>query len=131
MISPAKQRSRILVVDAHPNDYDSIAHSSDFREVSFEFLQDGRSLLRNRDETCPELCVINMNLPDMSGLDVYDMVTQRWPGVPVYLVGDDYRPEDEVRARSSGATFYFCKPLQREWIAAAAETACCFRPRSA
>jgi DNA-binding response OmpR family regulator len=119
MISPSRPHSRIVVVDSHPNDYDTIAHSQEFGRVDFQFHRDGRSVLRDENEAHPELCVINMNLPDMSGLDLYDMLADRWPGVPMYLVGDDYRPEDEVRARSSGATFYFCKPLQREWLAAA------------
>ena len=124
MIAPVRPQSRIVVVDSHPNDYDAIAHSKEFGRVDFQFHRSGRSLLRDRDHDCPELCVINMNLPDMPGLDVYEMVCQRWPGVPVYLVGDDYRPEDEVQARSSGATFYFCKPLQREWLAVASEAYC-------
>ena len=120
MISPSTPVSRIVVVDAHPNDYDSLASANSSSRVAFQFHRDGRSVLRDEGQSCPELCVININLPDMSGLDLYDMLTERWPGVPVYFVGDDYRPEDEVLARSSGATFYFCKPLQREWLSAAA-----------
>ena len=120
MIAPVRPHSRIVVVDAHPNDYDTIAHSPEFNHCEFQFHRDGRSALRDDDREYPELCVINMNLPDMSGLDLYEMVNERWPGVPVYMVGDDYRPEDEVQARISGATFYFCKPLQCEWLAATA-----------
>lgn len=124
MISATKPVSRVVVVDSHPNDYTSITHSKEFGRVRFEFFSSARAALRDDSNLHPELCVINMNLPDMSGLDLYDMLSERWPGVPVYLVGDDYRPEDEVRARSSGATFYFCKPLQREWLAAATTAAC-------
>ena len=122
MISPATPHSRILVVDAHPNDYDTVVHNKEFGQIDFEFHREGRSLLRDNNKDYPELCVININLPDMCGLDLYDMVVERWPGVKVFLVGDDYRPEDEVRARTSGAMFYFCKPLQGEWLASATVT---------
>ena len=38
------------------------------------------------------------------------------PETPVYMVSDEYRPDEEISARSSGATMYFCKPLQSEWL---------------
>ena len=123
MISPVKTLAKILVVDPNPNDYAALAHGAPFSQVEFQYRSDARSVLRDDMSTRPELCVINMNLPDMSGLDLYDMLTERWPDVTVFLVGDDYRPEDEVLARSSGATFYFCKPLQSEWLEAAAVSA--------
>ena len=127
MISPVKSLAKVMVVDPNPNDYSSLAHGTPFADVEFQFHRDGRSVLRDDMSTRPELCVINMNLPDMSGLDLYEMLSQRWPNVTVFLVGDDYRPEDEVLARSSGATFYFCKPLPSEWLeaAAAGTVGCC------
>jgi DNA-binding response OmpR family regulator len=125
VISQARVLARIVVVDPHPGDYVSLAHGAAFDGMEFEFHLDGRSLLRDDNKQRPELCVININLSDMSGLDLYEMLTQQWPGMPVYVVGDDYRPEDEVRARTSGATFYFCKPLEREWLTAARTVSAC------
>jgi DNA-binding response OmpR family regulator len=119
LIVPVIPRARIIVVDAHPSDYDLLAHDRTLIRLQFDFFSDGRSLFRDRQTTSPELVIINMNLPDMSGLDVYQVVFQRWPEIPVYFVGDDYRPDDEIKARTSGAIFYFCKPLQSEWLIAA------------
>jgi DNA-binding response OmpR family regulator len=119
MIARPKKRSRVVVVDSKPNDYASLLADKAFGETDFEFFDQARKVLRYSPERDPQLCVINMNLPDMNGLDLYHMVSVRWPDTPVYLVGDDYRPEDEISARVSGATFYFCKPLQSEWLAAA------------
>lgn len=119
LITYATPRAQIVVVDSHPRDYDLLAHDRALSRLEFQFFPDGRSLLRNRQTTSPELVIINMHLPDMSGLDIYQVVFQRWPEIPVYLVGDDYRPDDEIQARMCGAIFYFCKPLQREWLTAA------------
>jgi DNA-binding response OmpR family regulator len=119
MIALVKKRSRIAVVDPNPSDYAAVAHGAGFLGLEFTFHREARSLLRDEKGEVPKLCLINMNLPDMSGLDLYDMLADRWPHVPIYLVGDDYRPDDEVKARASGATVYFCKPLEREWLTAA------------
>ena len=120
MITQVRKPAKIVVVDPQPNDYDAILRNQSLSRIDFQFHGNGRSLLRDQTTEHPDLCVINVNLPDMSGIDVFKMVDQRWPGVPVYLVGDDYRPEDEIKARISGAMCYFCKPLQGAWLVEAA-----------
>jgi len=119
LIVPVIPRARIIVVDAHPRDYDRLVRDRTLSRMQFEFFPDGHSLFRDRQLTAPELVIINMHLPDMSGLDLYQDILQRWPEIPVYFVGDDYLPDDEIKARRCGAIFYFCKPLQSEWLTAA------------
>ena len=120
MIAYPKLHAKIVVVDSQPHDYAAVARDARREDMQLEFLSTGRAALRFRGDVAPRLWVINMHLPDMSGLDLYKMLEQRWPDTPVFLVGDDYRPEDEIHARMSGATFYFCKPLESDWLAAAA-----------
>jgi DNA-binding response OmpR family regulator len=119
MIAQPRYRPRVVIVDAQPNDFASLTRCDPLADTEFDFLRTGRDALRYDAVRAPELWVINMHLPDMSGLDLYEMLEQQWPDTPVYMVGDDYRPEDEIEARISGATFYFCKPLEADWLAAA------------
>ena len=112
-------RVRIVVVDAHPREFDRLVRDRTLSRMQFEFFTDGHSLFRDRQLTAPELVIVNMHLPDMSGLDLYQDILQRWPEIPVYFVGDDYLPDDEIKARGCGAIFYFCKPLQSEWLISA------------
>jgi len=119
MIAQPENRPLVVVVDGQPNDYAALALSEQLRGAEVCFVESGRAALRLRVSEAPQLWVVNIHLPDMSGLDLYEMLVQKWPEVPVYLVGDDYRPEDEIYARMSGATFYFCKPLEGDWLAAA------------
>ena len=121
MIAPPKQKSHVIVVDSKPNDYTPLIRSKKLVATDFEFFDTGSAALRHEPNEAPKLWVININLPDMSGLDLYHLIANRWPDTTIYLVGDDYRPEDEISARSSGATFYFCKPLQTEWLTAATQ----------
>ena len=111
--------SRIVVVDADPRGYEAEVHDLETRRTQVEFYSSARSVLRSPKRHPPELCIVNLQLPDMSGLDLYQMLIDRWPGVPIYLVGDQYNPEDEIRARCSGATLYFCKPIESGWLTAA------------
>ena len=70
-----------------------------------------------------DIILLDLNLPDMSGTDLQELLRARGSKVPVMLVGDQYRVEDEIDARSSGATMYFAKPLQREWLLASGQHA--------
>jgi len=108
--------STICVVDAQPVDYDGIAQTALTEDSRLQFVPSGRAALRVSPGVDPDLWIINMDLPDMSGLDLYPMIRSRFPGVPIYLVADQHSTENEIRARSSGATMYFSKPLQSEWL---------------
>ena len=113
MIMPAT--TTVCVVDPDPGDYEALVRGpKEDRRV--EFVRSGRDALRKNVTQKPDLWIINMRLPDMSGVDLHEILHARNPQVPCYLVGNDYRTEDEVSARRAGATMYFCKPLQREWV---------------
>ena len=118
---PSNACSRIVVVDADPGDYETEVHGLESGRTQVEFHSTARSVLRSPRRHPPELCIVNLQLPDMSGLDLYHMLIDRWPGVPIYLVGDEYNPDDEIRARCSGATLYFCKPIESGWLSAATQ----------
>ena len=117
-----RANSTVCVVDPAPSDYRGLVDCAENNETRVEFVRSGRDALRLNARHNPDLWVINMHLPDMSGVDLHDMIHARYPSVPCYLVGDDYRPEDEMHARQCGATMYFCKPLRSEWVLATNET---------
>lgn len=86
-------------------------------------LSNASAALRIPTDRPPLFSVVNTELPEMSGFDLRAMLIERWPAAPCYLISDAYDPECEVRARCSGATLYFCKPLERGWLAAAMRAA--------
>ncbi|MCE9553755.1 MAG: response regulator [Planctomycetes bacterium] len=108
--------STICVVDSAPDDYDTVAGTMPSQEGHLQFVPSGRAALRVDPALDPDLWIINMDLPDMSGLELYPMIRSRFPGVPIYLVANQHTTDNEIRARSSGATMYFSKPLQSEWL---------------
>ncbi|HUS38455.1 MAG TPA: response regulator [Pirellulales bacterium] len=114
MIMPVN--TTVCVVDPVPEDYAHLTSGKSGGPTRFEFINSGRDALRHNAQSKPDVWIINLRLPDMSGVDLREMLSARTPDVPCYLVGDDYRPEDELDARRCGATMYFCKPVRREWV---------------
>ena len=117
MVASALQHEKVYVVDSNPADYQHLVQDAQDNDRTFAFFGDARSALRVNPSTSRATWIINVDLPDMSGVDLYKMLRSRFPQSPVFLVGDEYHAEEERSARMSGATLYFCKPVQQEWLA--------------
>lgn len=114
------QQPTICIVDANRDDYRDLV--SEMSQAGYDVItcDSGRAALRHDPSNSPELWVVNMNLPDMSGPDLLSMLRWRYPQTPICLVSDSYEAEDEIAARCSGAELYVCKPVASEWLTAAA-----------
>lgn len=116
MICRPQNRVEIHVVDPKPNDYTAMARGTDAQNTNFVFFRTGRDALRNAPANEPVMWVVNMQLPDMIGTDLQALLRQRGCKSPIVMVGDEYRSEDEVSARTSGAALYFAKPIRSEML---------------
>ena len=116
MIRSLLPDTTVYVVDRNPADYGHLVKNNAGTNQTLTFLRDARSALRVNPTTSEPVWIINLDLPDMSGLDLYSMLRSRFPTSPVFLIGDSYDPQEERAARMTGASLYFCKPLQQEWI---------------
>ena len=106
----------VLVVDANPADYDLVAGELDHDAVRLRLFSTGEHALRWAG-ICPStLWVINIHLPDMSGISLLKHLRRRLPCFRVFLVSDVYAVEDELAARAAGATAYLCKPPSVAWL---------------
>lgn len=115
MIS-AYHKSTICVVDPRRQDYDELVARAPSEGAKVAFADTAREALRMRTKLPPEAWVVNLELPDMPGVELLGMLQGRFPHTPVYLVGEHYRPEDELAARCGGASMYVCKPLETAWL---------------
>jgi DNA-binding response OmpR family regulator len=58
-----------------------------------------------------DLLVLDLNLPDMNGLDVLRQVRSKSPHLPVLILTGNARVEDRVNGLESGADDYVTKPF--------------------
>lgn len=60
----------------------------------------------------PDVIVLDVNLPGVSGLDVLDSVSRRWPSLPVIIMTAFGGPGVGERAERLGAFAYMEKPFR-------------------
>jgi DNA-binding response OmpR family regulator len=100
----------LVVVDANCDEYDALAIALGERELEVRFYSTGGDALRAAGTFHAALWLVNIRLPDMTGVGLLKLIRQRMRRCSVMLVGDEYSPEDELAARLAGATAYVCKP---------------------
>jgi CheY-like chemotaxis protein len=74
------------------------------------------SLERDPSEICPDLFMIDLNLPRRSGDEILARIrdSRRCGHVPAIVITSSDSPQDRARARDLGASFYFRKPADLE-----------------
>lgn len=106
----------ILVVDTRPDDYVSFAPWVKKNGIELRFVSSGKAALRAATEMNPALWLINVELPEMTGFDLLEMVRDKMGSACAVVVADHYLPQDEMRSAEVGAMLYACKPLESSWL---------------
>ena len=107
----------VAVVDSHPHDYALFDPLVDSGKLTLHFLAQGRLALRWSQQHKGDLWMINVQLVDIPGLDLFEMLATTIERVPVFIITNSYCAEEEVRALRLGATKYLCKPAAISWLA--------------
>ena len=82
-----------------------------------EHVDDGNVALRRVQSFVPELVVLDIALPGMSGLELCDRLWQHGH-IPVLMLTGSSRPSDKIGALDRGADDYITKPFDlREFLA--------------
>ena len=106
----------VAVVDTQSHDYAVLLEAAQRHNARLELLALGRDALRMARTREVPFWVVNVALPDMSGLDLSAMLRTRSPQSVIYVVTDKYRAEEERAARMCGASFFGCKPVRAPWF---------------
>ena len=104
--------TRIWIADSQPADYDCLTCGGKAEQRDVRFLASADAMLRHWSAAVPDVCLVNVQLPGLSGFDLVEMLRPFPAGMTVVMVDDRYLPENEVRALSLGVHYYLCKPLE-------------------
>ena len=74
----------------------------------------GQEFLKVLGESKPDLVLVDLHLPDASGLDLLAKSRYRYPDVPVIMVTASNAVTDVVSALKGGATDYVTKPVEHQ-----------------
>jgi two-component system, cell cycle response regulator DivK len=98
--------SRELLVQIFENTYD------------IEVATDGRAAVEAAVAKRPDLILMDIGLPRMSGLDAVRAIRARTPDVPIIAVSSHVMPGDRERALDAGCDEFVAKPIDDEQLVA-------------
>lgn len=105
-------RPIVWIADAHRSDYSHLLADPKAEQLEIRFLASGRELLHCWSAGAPDVCIVNLQLRDLGGFEVVEMIQPFPEGTAVCMLSDYYAPEDEIRALMLGVHAYCCKPLE-------------------
>jgi DNA-binding NtrC family response regulator len=86
----------------------SIAESEGY---SITVVTNGQEFLAALSDEKPEVVLLDLNLPDVSGLELVPKARFRLPGAPVIVVTASDSVDDVIKALKGGAIDYLTKPV--------------------
>lgn len=103
--------AKILVVEDEPDMRFGLEHNLRFEGYHVICAEDGRKGLELARETAPDLVLLDIMLPGMSGLEVLRQLRKERRGLPVILVTAKGQEMDKIIGLESGADDYITKPF--------------------
>src|ERR1700677_694136 len=117
--------TRVMVVDDHPMWRDAVARG--LTEAGYDVIaavSTGGQALRAAAAARPEVVVLDLQLPDMSGVEVTSGLRAADPGVRVLVLSASGEQQDVLDAVKAGAVGYLLKSAARtEFLDAVRRTA--------
>jgi len=116
---------RVMVVDDHPMWRAGVAR--DLAEAGYEVVAttgEGHQAVRIAGATRPDVVVLDLQLPDISGVEVIHGLVAALPGVRVLMLSASGEQQSVLDAVKAGATGYLIKSAApQEFLAAVERTA--------
>lgn len=109
MSAALETQSHIVVADHSPHDYRDLAALASRHSWHVHLITSGQATLRLAHSTRADLWMVNVQLPDMSGFDLFDMLHNHFMAGRIFLIDDQYDPDRERHACGCGAALYLSK----------------------
>lgn len=74
----------------------------------------GREAIEAVTRSCPDLLLLDLSMPDLSGIEVLEVVRRIRPSLPVIMLTAHREIEDAARALDLGAKTYITKPFEAD-----------------
>ena len=107
---------RVLVVDDYPDAADAACMLLALLGHDCRPATCGRDALEEASRFVPEIAILDIGLPDISGFELARELRRRFAGQPLYLaaVTGWGQPEDRIKAFAAGFNHHVLKPADLE-----------------
>jgi two-component system, OmpR family, response regulator len=106
----------VLVVDDEPVLAEMLSMALRYEGWDVDTAGDGRTAVTKARETRPDVVVLDVMLPDMTGLEVLRKLRAQVPGLPVLLLTARDSVEDRIAGLTAGGDDYVTKPFSIEEV---------------
>jgi two-component system, OmpR family, response regulator ResD len=103
--------TRILIVEDEPNMVAGLRDNFEFEGYDVITAQDGVAGLQRALDDSPDLVLLDVMMPRMSGLDVCKQLKTKRPSIPVIMLTARGQEVDKVVGLELGADDYVTKPF--------------------
>ncbi|WP_019972598.1 response regulator transcription factor [Mycobacterium sp. 141] len=105
---------RVLVVDDEPGLAELVAMALRYEGWQVTTAPDGTTAIRLAEQDPPDVVVLDVMLPDVSGLAVLQKLRAARPGLPLLLLTAKETLEDRIAGLEAGSDDYVTKPFSVE-----------------
>jgi len=102
---------KLLAIDDEPDSLELIQDALTQPNLEVLTTTDPEEGLRIVRRSHPEIVLLDLRMPKVSGMDVLEKIVEFDPGIDVILVTGDYSTESAVAAIQKGACDYLTKPF--------------------
>jgi two-component system KDP operon response regulator KdpE len=102
--------NRVLAVDDEPQMRRALAANLTARGYEVDLAPDGETAIRLAGERPPDLVILDLGLPGLSGIDVIEAL-RGWSKVPIIVLSARDADPDKITALDAGADDYVTKPF--------------------
>ena len=117
-----KPANTVLVIDDEPQIRRFIGAGLELYGYSVREAENGSAGLNAVAHARPDLIILDLGLPDMSGIEVLRTI-RSWSNVPIIVLSVQADEEQKVHLLRSGADDYMAKPFGIAELAARCEAA--------
>jgi DNA-binding NtrC family response regulator len=114
LVAPGAGKGHILVVDDEADIRESLETLLSMEGYQVDLAHNGAEGLRALDKRGYDLVLLDLMMPDRSGMDVLREVRERDQETPIFLITAYGSVEAAVEALKTGANDYFSKPWDNE-----------------
>ena len=116
-------RPRVLLADDHPGVVRALSRLLSFECDVVGTVSDGSEVAEAANNLQPVVVVVDVNLPNVNGLDVCREITRKSPRARVVVMSGMFDPEVVQAARTAGASGVFDKAAMGDKLVAAIKEA--------
>lgn len=105
----------VIIVDNSINEVQELTKNLDCeQEITLWICGGVTQALEEISQVVPDIVFININLPEMSGLDLVHLIRKRNKDISIVLISEETIAAQVVY--ELGVNYYIKKPIQKEWI---------------